>query len=273
MKVALAQMTSGEDPDQNLAWLLDAMDQAQDADILFTPEVTNCVSVSRSTQARVLEHFEANGFIAAVARKAEALGLWVHLGSLALKSDDPGGRFVNRSVLLNDAGSVVSTYDKIHMFDVQLSDTESYHESAGFRAGGQAVLARGPGCQMGQSICYDVRFPHLYRCLAKAGAQVLCVPSAFSVPTGQAHWHVLLRARAIETGCYVVAAAQTGTHPGSQRKTFGHSLVVDPWGAVILDAGTEPGVYSAELDICAVETARRRVPSLRHDIPFADPNF
>ena len=268
MRVAVAQITSSDQPAENLASVLALMDQSNDQDILFLPEITNCVSLDRAHQAQVLDDVDNNLFLDAVCKKARALGLWVALGSIALKTHDVDGRYTNRSILIDACGAVVAQYDKIHMFDVTVSDTEWYHESKGYRPGDTAVLARTPWGSMGLSICYDLRFPALYRILAQAGAVMLVVPSAFSRPTGEAHWHTLLRARAIENGCFVLASAQTGEHPGSGRKTYGHSLIVDPWGQVIMDAGQQPGLYFTELDLKAVTRARMRIASLRHDRPF-----
>jgi len=265
VKIAVAQITSSNQPDENLGCVLNLMEKSAGQDILFLPEVTNCVSFDRKHQMQVLKPFESHPFIAAVAQKACLLDLWVALGSVSIKTNDPNGRFANRSVLINAQGETVAHYDKIHMFDVQLSSEETYHESKGFRAGQDAVLAQTPWGLMGLTICYDLRFPHLYRALAQAGARILTIPAAFSPLTGKAHWHSLLRARAIETGCYVVASAQTGTHPGTGRKTFGHGLVVDPWGEIILDAGDATGLHFVELDLDAVDRARSRVASLQHD--------
>lgn len=248
--------------------VLDLIAHANGADMLCLPEVTNCVSLDRKHQVKVLEPGDNNSFVNALCGAAKERGIWIALGSIAVKTDDPDGRFANRSYLIDDQGQIRATYDKIHMFDVQLSETESYHESKGYRPGGSAVLAQTPWAKLGLSICYDLRFPQLYRALAQNGAKVLMVPSAFAVPTGQAHWHSLLRARAIENGCYVVAVAQMGTHPGSGRKTYGHSLVVDPWGQVILDAGDDMGLHFTTLDMSQVDKARTRVASLSHDRPF-----
>ena len=244
------------------------MEQSAGQDILFLPEVTNCLSLDSVHQAQVLEHFDNNHFINAVCKKARSLSLWVALGSIALKTYDADGRLANRSILIDANGSVVAQYDKIHMFDVTVSEVERYHESNGYRPGDTAILARTPWGGVGLSICYDLRFPTLYRALAQAGARILVVPSAFAQLTGEAHWHVLLRARAIETGCFVIAAAQTGVHPGSGRKTYGHSLIVDPWGQVILDAGQLPGLHFVELDLTDVDKVRARVASLSQDRNF-----
>ncbi len=208
--------------------------------------------------------------LAAFRALARELDAWLLVGSLGITTDDGEGRVANRSFLLNANGETAATYDKIHMFDVTLAGGESYRESATFLAGGRAVLAETPMGALGLTICYDLRFPYLYRALAKAGAQLIAVPSAFTEATGRAHWHTLLRARAIETGCFVFAPAQCGTHPRG-RKTFGHSLIVDPWGAVIAEAGIEPGVISAEIDLAKVIQARGQVPSLTHDRDFTGP--
>ena len=273
MRAALVQMTSGDDPAANLATLRERVRQAAEsgARLICTPEVTNCVSLDRAHQSRVLHPQEADPTLAAMRDEAARLGVWIALGSLALRTGDADGRFANRSFLLAPDGSIAAWYDKIHMFDVTVSETESYRESAGYRPGDRLVTATVEDTVVGLSICYDLRFPALYRHLAQAGAQLLLVPSAFSPVTGAAHWEVLLRARAIETGCFVLAAAQTGTHPaeGRSRQTWGHSLAVAPWGEVLADSGTAPGVTCVELDLGAVATARGRVPSLSHDRPFA----
>ena len=268
MKVAIAQITSSDQPAENLAIVLSLMNQAAGQDILFLPEVTNCISLDRAHQLQVLEPYDGNGFIAAICERARLLRLWVALGSVTVKTDGDDGRFANRSVMINAEGKIVAFYDKIHMFDVTLSETERYHESKGYCPGTEAAVVQTPWAELGLSICYDLRFAALHRALAQAGAKVLLVPSAFARATGEAHWHVLLRARAIETGCFVIAAAQTGVHSGSGRKTFGHSLIVGPWGEVILDAGLEIGLHFATLDLGEVDRARARVASLQHDRPF-----
>ena len=196
------------------------------------------------------------------------------VGSLGLLTQDADGRFANRSLLIAPDGSVAARYDKIHMFDVNVSETEVYRESEGYRPGTQAVVAETPFARIGMTVCYDVRFPALYRRLAQGGAQVITVPAAFNHITGAAHWETLLRARAIETGCFVLAPAQTGFHPetnGKGRRTHGHSLAIAPWGEILVDAGTEPGVTFVDLDLGRVDEARRRVPSLSHDRDFAGP--
>jgi len=276
MRAALIQMTSGDDPAANRATVLDHLRRAADAgaDLALTPEVTNCVATSRARQQAVLTTEGDDPLLAAVQNAAVQLGLWVLLGSIAVKTGDADGRFANRSILVAADGQIVARYDKIHMFDVQVSDTETHRESAGFRPGTQAVVADTPFARLGLTICYDLRFPHLHRALAKAGAQVITVPAAFTPPTGKAHWEVLLRARAIETGCFVLAPAQTGDHPiseGRPRHTHGHSLAVSPWGEVLADAGTERGLTMVDMDMADVEAARARIPALTHDRPFDGP--
>ena len=276
MKTALLQLNSSDDPDENLGQTLDYLHQAvgNGAEFILTPEVTNCVSTSRTQQERVLQTEVDDKTLTATREFATEKNVWVQLGSLALKTNDPDGRFANRSFLISPTGEVVARYDKIHMFDVEVSERETYRESAGYRPGTESILARTQLGNVGMTICYDVRFPHLYRGLAMAGADILTIPSAFSPVTGAAHWEPLLRARAIETGCYVLAAAQTGTHKrtrGQERSTYGHSLVVDPWGQVILDAGTIPGVHIVDLDLSNVTKARERIPSLKHDRNYMRP--
>ncbi len=276
MRAALLQLTSGDDPRANLDAVLPLLRAAaeQGAEIALTPEVTNCVSLDRAHQKTVLDHESDDTFLAALRAEAARLGLWVLAGSLALKAEPPETRFVNRSILIDDAGNLAARYDKMHMFDVEVSETETFRESSGYAPGNRAVTAPTPFGTLGLSVCYDVRFPYLYRALAQAGAQVLCVPSAFSPGTGPWHWQPLLQARAIETGCYVIAPAQTATHPAQQgraRKTYGHSLVVSPWGEVLLDAGADPGLHLIDLDLTRVDEARRKVPALTHDRSFTGP--
>ena len=276
MKAAILQLNVSDDPAANLAvtraMLGDAM--AQGAEFVLTPEVTNCISTSRDHQRSVLYHEADDPTLAALQSDAKALGVWLLIGSLGVKTEDADGRFANRSFLIDPQGEIIARYDKIHMFDVQVTPTETWKESAAYRPGDKAVLAPTPFANIGMTICYDVRFPELYQSLAEAGAHILTVPAAFSPVTGAAHWHTLLRARAIETGCFVIAPAQTGMHASDTHKTrdtYGHSLVVAPWGEVILDAGTDAGVYMFELDIAQTEVARAKVPSMRHKRPFNGP--
>ena len=275
LRVGLVQMTSSDEPAANLAATRELIAEAAagGARFVLTPEVTNCLSSDRAWQQQVLTWEEADPVLAGLAETARAHGIWLLIGSLALRvHDEP--RLANRSLLISPEGGIVTRYDKIHMFDVNVSPTEVYRESAGYRPGDRAVTAALPFATLGLTICYDLRFPHLYRRLAKAGAEILTVPAAFNHITGAAHWEVLLRARAIETGCFVLAPAQCGTHPsrdGRGRRSHGHSLVVAPWGEVLADGGEAPGVVLADLDMAAVATARQRVPALGHDRGFSGP--
>ena len=276
MKAALLQLTSGDDPAANLAVTRELVEQAAavGADWVLTPEVTNCVSGNRERQRAVLQSEGDDITLAGLRAAAARARVWLLIGSLALKTGDADGRFANRSFLIGPDGGIVARYDKIHMFDVQVSAAETYRESAGFRPGDRAVTAATPWGTVGLTVCYDLRFPALHRRLAQAGARILTVPAAFSPVTGAAHWQVLLRARAIETGCFVLAPAQTGTHPtttGAVRRTYGHSLAVAPWGEVLADAGTEPGITLVQIDPAEADAARARVPSLTHDRDFGGP--
>ncbi len=276
MRIGLVQLNVDDNPERNLLQTLRLVQEAAvgGAELVLTPECTNILSANRDHQRRVL-HLEADDpTLTALRAEAAATGIWLLIGSLALKTGDIDGRFANRSFLIAPDGSIAARYDKIHMFDVNLSETEIYRESAGYRPGEAAVLARTPIGTIGMTVCYDLRFAHLFRRLAQAGAQILTVPSAFNHITGAAHWEVLLRARAIETGCFVVAPAQTGFHPetaGKGRHTHGHSLVISPWGEVLLDAGVAPGVTFAQLNLAEVGKAQARIPSLGHDREFSGP--
>ena len=274
MRAALVQLRSSDDPAANLPVTEGFVRAAAGAGarLVLTPECTNMMSASRSRQTALLAPEAEDATLACLRALAGELGLWLLIGSLLLKGEGPDGRFVNRSFLIAPDGSAAARYDKIHMFDVELGEGESYRESAAFRPGARAVTARAGDLTLGLSICYDLRFPQLYRALAQAGAQALAIPSAFTVPTGKAHWETLLRARAIETGAYVLAPAQCGLHPaveGQPRRTWGHSLAVSPWGEVLADGGVDPGVTLVDLDPKAVAEARRRIPSLTHDRDFA----
>lgn len=275
MKAALIQLTASDAPEHNLAVVGELFDQAvaEGAGFVLTPEVTNCVSTSRARQQQVLHRQEDDPTLAALRARAAGAGVWCLIGSLALKTGDADGRFANRSFLISPLGEIAAWYDKIHMFDVRVSDSETYRESDGYRPGTRGVVARTPFGAVGLTVCYDIRFPHLYRQLAQAGAQILTVPSAFSPVTGAAHWEVLLRARAIETGSYVLAPAQTGSHPacqGKARQTYGHTMAVSPWGDILADAGTEPGVICVDLDMDQVNRARARIPAWRMAARFED---
>lgn len=280
LDVALLQLNSGDDPAANLTPTVALLRQAARAGarLVMTPEVTNLVSSDRVWQDQILRREQDDPTLAALRAEARDAGIWLLIGSLALKSDDPvDDRFVNRSFLIDPQGEVVARYDKLHMFDVAISESEPYRESAAYRPGDRAVLSRVEDTGIGLTICYDLRFPHLYRSLAEAGAGMLAVPSAFSPVTGQAHWEILLRARAIENGCFVLAPAQCSTHAALHsshrrpRRSHGHSLAVDPWGKVLADGGTEPGMTLVRIDLALVDEARSRIPSLTHDRPFAGP--
>ncbi|SDY35585.1 Predicted amidohydrolase [Jannaschia faecimaris] len=276
MRLGLLQTSASDEPGANLTATLDLLSDAvaQGAEFVLTPEVTNCVSTDRAHQKSVLMPEPRDPTLAGLRKAAADHGIWLLIGSLALRTADPQGRFANRSVLIDPTGKIAARYDKIHMFDVTVSETETYRESAGYRPGTRATLAATPWGKLGMTICYDVRFPELYRRLAQAGASFLTVPSAFSPVTGAAHWETLLRARAIETGCFVLAPAQTGDHAasaGKPRRTYGHSMIVDPWGKVLLDAGSDTGAYVTEIDPSAVDAARARVPSIAADQPWDGP--
>lgn len=276
MRAGLVQLTVSDDPAAHLAETLAYIRAAAagGAGFVLTPECTNLMSTSRAQQCKLMQHEDHDQTLAALRAEAAGLGIWLLIGSLGLLTQDADGRFANRSFLIAPSGEIAARYDKIHMFDATISETETYRESSGYRPGSHAVLAETPFGSIGMTICYDLRFPQLYRKLAQAGAHILTVPAAFNPKTGAAHWEVLLRARAIETGCFVLAPAQTGAHrqaTGTGRTTYGHSLAVAPWGEVIADGGTEPGVTLVDLDLAAVAEARKRVPSLSHDREYTAP--
>lgn len=276
MRAAILQLNVSDDPAANLPGTVEMVQQAaaEGAEFILTPEVTNCVSNSRRHQQEVLQTEAEDITLAALRDAARAAGIWLLIGSLGIKTTDADARFANRSFLIDPAGDITARYDKIHMFDVDIDAQESFRESAAYRPGDQAVLAHTSFARIGMTVCYDVRFPMLHRALAEAGAEILTVPAAFSPVTGAAHWHALLRARAIENGCFVIAPAQTGTHASAAhrtRDTYGHSLVVSPWGEVILDAGTAPGVYFFDLNMDDIAKARGKVPSLANARTFTGP--
>lgn len=275
MKTALLQITSSDDPVENLATVqgMIADAAAKGAEFICTPEVTNCVSTDRDHQTRILRIQGDDQTLAGLRMSAKEHGIWLSIGSLALKGGE-GGRFVNRSFLINPQGDIAAAYDKIHMFDVQISADETFAESSGYAPGDRAVLADAGFAKIGLTICYDLRFAYLHRALAHAGADILLVPAAFSPVSGAAHWEPLLRARAIETGCFVIAAAQTGLHSaqsGKARTTYGHSLVVSPWGEVLADAGLKTGITFVDIDPSDVQNSRERIPALSHDRIFSGP--
>jgi predicted amidohydrolase len=267
---ACVQLTSQREFEPNIEAVGALVRRARDAgaELIATPEIAGMFEPKRALHLEKARSEADNPFIAACRALAAETKAFLLIGSTAVKLD--ATTLANRSFLIDPAGEIVARYDKIHMFDVDLPNGETYRESALYRPGEEAVIAALPWCKLGMTICYDLRFPHLYRALAKAGAVIVTIPSAFTVPTGRAHWHVLMRARAIETGCFVLAPAQWGEH-AEGRKTYGHSLIVAPWGEVLADAGEGVGVITAEIDLDRVAEARRMVPSLRHDRRFALP--
>jgi deaminated glutathione amidase len=277
-RVGLIQMRTGRAPRANIdaATKLIGGAKAAGADYVQTPEMTNIMEVKRESLFGAIVAEETDPSLAAFREVARAQKLWLHVGSLAIKISPD--KAANRSFLIAPNGEIAARYDKIHMFDVDLAGGESYRESRSYRAGEAAVAADLPWGRLGLTICYDLRFPALYRALAEAGCSFLAIPSAFTRQTGEAHWHVLMRARAIENTCYVFAAAQGGSHENG-RETFGHSLVVDPWGRVIAEGGTEPGVVMAEIALADISAARSRIPSLQHGrrfevtAPAAEPTY
>jgi deaminated glutathione amidase len=271
MRLAAIQMRSGTAPGPNLDALEALVAEAArgGAQYVLSPEVTVVFAENAQQLAGVAEGFAHNSAIARVAGMARAHGVHLHLGSLAVALED--GKYANRSILFDPEGQIVASYDKIHLFDASLPGLRDYRESLTYRGGESAVVAEAGGVRFGMTICYDMRFPLLYHALAEAGAEVLAVPAAFTVPTGQAHWHTLLRARAIETGCYVIAAAQGGAHQNG-RSTFGHSLIIDPWGTVLAEIdGDEPGVIFADFERNRIEDVRGRVPALANTRTFRLP--
>jgi predicted amidohydrolase len=266
-KVGLVQMRSGVDPQANLATALAVIEEAARAGAAYvlTPEMTNIMEVKRERLFASIADEELDPTLAALREAARRFSIYVHIGSLAVKVSPD--KAANRSFLIDRRGDVIARYDKIHMFDVDLANGESYRESRNYRPGDLAVVADLPWGRLGITVCYDLRFPALYRALAEAGASFFSIPSAFTRQTGEAHWHALIRARAIENGCFVFAAAQGGKHENG-RETFGHSLVVDPWGQILAEGGTEPGLILADIDPAQVAAARSRIPSLHHGRRF-----
>jgi deaminated glutathione amidase len=266
-RAGLIQMRATRSPAQNTDAAVKMIGEAKEggADYVLTPEMTNIMEVSREKLFSTIVPEENDAALATFRELARALGIYIHVGSLAVKVSPD--KAANRSFLIDRRGDIAARYDKIHMFDVDLKGGESYRESRSYRPGELGVVADLPWGRLGMTICYDLRFPALYRALAEAGAMYLAIPSAFTRQTGEAHWHVLMRARAVENGCFVLAAAQAGDHENG-RATYGHSLVVDPWGRVIAEGGTEPGVVFAEIDPAEVATARARIPSLQHGRRF-----
>jgi predicted amidohydrolase len=274
LKAGVVQTRTGLDRNANAQALAEAAARlaAKGAEIVFLPEMCGLLDRNSARLAASVSGEGSDPAVAALRAVARECGVAIAIGSLALRDDDgaAAGRLANRSILLGEDGAILARYDKIHLFDVDLPDGSRYRESASFAPGDRAAIAELPWGRLGLSICYDVRFPALYHALAQAGAAVIAVPAAFTVPTGRAHWHILLRARAIETGCFLVAAAQTGRHEDG-RETYGHSLVVDPWGEVLLDMGEAPGEALITLDLSRVEEVRQRIPALRHARPIHGP--
>lgn len=273
MRIALAQMCSGIDPEENAGQLrmFIAEARAGGAVMVYTPEMSGLLDRNRSRAASMIQTEQDDGVLAAVRSEAKTHQIWVQLGSLAIKnSSDPEAKWVNRSFLINPAGEIDARYDKIHLFDVDLGPEESQRESSAYAKGQRAVVASLPEATLGLSICYDLRFSALYEALTNAGADILSIPAAFTVPTGKAHWEILLRARAIEAGAFVVAAAQYGRHADG-RSTYGHSMVVDPWGEIMLDMGEGTGLGFCDLDLGKVREVRSRVPAVANRQPFELP--
>lgn len=274
LDVALIQTRTPATADAALAHVEPLIRQAAEggARFILTPEGTNLLEQRRDRRGLVITDEDRDVAVIGLRRLAAELGVWLLIGSAIVRSGDAGDdRAANRSLLIDPAGAITARYDKLHVFDVDLPNGETYRESATIRPGDQAGLAETPWGRLGLTVCYDVRFPHLFRRLAKGGAAMIAVPAAFTVPTGEAHWETLLRARAIETGCFILAPAQGGAHEDG-RKTWGRSTVVGPWGEVIAKADhDEPCVVHAQLDMGAVEKARTSVPQLLHDREFADP--
>jgi predicted amidohydrolase len=278
--VACVQFTAGPDPEPNIAVVSELIRRARDqgADFITTPEASNFIESGQKRRDKARREAD-DPFLAAMRDLARETGAWILVGSLVI---DPAGeagvaegeddRLANRSFLLDAQGAVVAKYDKIHLFDIDLPNGESIRESNAYRPGRQAVLAETPWGRLGMTVCYDVRFPHLYRTLAQAGADFLSVPSVFTVPTGKAHWEVLLRSRAIENGAFLFAPAQTGEHTAG-RKSYGHSLIVDPWGDVMAEGGEGVGIITAKIDPARIAKVRGGLPSLRHDRDFAAPEI
>jgi predicted amidohydrolase len=269
-RIALFQSTTGIDPRDNARTLENAIAEAAEggAEILFTPEMSGLLDRDSGRAAKNLRSEDEDEVLAALREAARRYGIWLHIGSLAVLVED--GKVANRGFVIDREGQIRARYDKLHLFDVDLPTGESWRESNVYSAGKGVVLVNGtPIGKLGLTICYDLRFPGLFARLAESGADVIAVPAAFTVPTGKAHWHILLRARAIEAGLFIVAAAQVGRHEDG-RQTFGHSLVIDPWGEVLLDIGDERGVGFADIDLKRISDVRGRIPALNHRRPIPD---
>ena len=267
IRVACVQMRSGTDVAENIASASALIRQAagQGAQLIATPEMTTLLDRKPGAGWEKSTTEEADPGLAAFRKLAGELGVTLLIGSIAIRAGE--GKCANRSFLIGPDGKVLARYDKIHMFDVQLNAGNIYRESDSYVAGSAAVLAHAPIGDLGMTVCYDVRFPELYRQLAVAGAKIIAVPAAFTRITGEAHWHILLRSRAIETGSFVIAPAQGGKHQDG-RETFGHSLIIDPWGKILAEGGTDPGIFMATIDLSQVDEARGKIPNLQHVRPF-----
>ena len=265
LKIAVAQLCSGIDPQRNADALVKAIAEAAagGAAMLFTPEMSGLLDSNRGRARGHIVAEEHDVVLAAVRAAAKAHKLWVHLGSTPVLAEAGDGRYANRALVIDEQGIIRARYDKMHLFDVDLPTGESWRESSAYVAGEAPAMVDTPLGKLGLSICYDLRFPALYQAYSAAGAQLLAIPAAFTVPTGKAHWHTLMKARAIENACFVIAAAQSGTHEDG-RQTYGHSLVIDPWGEVLLDMGDGVGIGFAELDMVRLADVRARVPVLAH---------
>jgi deaminated glutathione amidase len=266
-KIGLVQTTSGIDPHANAKLVIEALREAagDGAQLILTPEMTTLLDGNKE---RLMAHalpLAEDPTIAAAISIAREFGTWILIGSIAVPLEKD--KFANRSVVISAAGDIVATYDKLHLFDVDLPSGERYRESATYVPGTKAQLVETAAGVLGLSICYDIRFPHLYRALAQAGATMIAVPAAFTSTTGEAHWHTLLTARAIETGCFILAPAQTGRHEDG-RSTYGHSLVINPWGDIVCDMGMTPGVAVIDIDLAEVAVARARIPAWNVNQPF-----
>ena len=277
-RAAAVQMRTGIDTAKNVAAAEALIREAAaaGAEYVLTPEMTTILDRDRERLLAAISPEESDPSLARFRALARELGIHLHIGSMAIKlGPDPGSSpgqagVANRAFLIDSTGAILARYDKIHMFDVDLAGGESYRESRLYRPGNAAAVADLPWARLGLTVCYDVRFPHLYRALAKAGASVIAIPAAFTRTTGEAHWHVLMRARAIETGSFVIAAAQAGTHEDG-RETYGHSMIVDPWGKILAEAAREPGIIVADIDPAESALVRGRLPSLANDRPFTAP--
>jgi predicted amidohydrolase len=271
MRAGLVQLNGSDDPMANRSQTVELIRKAalDGAAFVLTPEVTNIIGASHAHQDAVLSREEDDATLKVLRALALELGIWILIGSLAIKTNDADGRFANRSLMIDSIGNVRARYDKIHMFDVQVSEAEAYQESKNYRPGQTTSVVNMGAINLGMSICYDIRFPHLYRDLALVGANVIAVPAAMSPVTGPAHIETLLRARAIETGCYMLMPSQTGDH--GMRSTWGHSMAIDPWGKVIFDMGTDVGFRCLDIDIDAVQSARAKIPSLLNTQPYQSP--